>query len=319
MARIFSTYPWTRPTWRCRADVLESDLSGFRRLLGTLRALKSYDVLVLDGFERGDLVAAAVVARMRRPPRVIILDPTWKLDGSPVARRATRAIVSALDGAHVTYGVLSRFEVDSFPKTWGVSANRVVFLPWHFDLSEDELRTPSSTNGPFFAGGDSLRDYGTALAAAAHVPARLVIATRAIPANGVSIPANVTVGPESRQQYDLLLREAIAVVLPLEVRADRSSGQGTLLNAMAHGKTVIVTDSPGVRDYLRPNETALVVSPGDPAALRAAMQWVLDHPDESGRIARNARKDVLTRFGPDLYLQRLVDLIDGQTSQWFGT
>jgi glycosyltransferase involved in cell wall biosynthesis len=103
------------------------------------------------------------------------------------------------------------------------------------------------------------------------------------------VPANVTIGPRSRAEYDAKLRAAIAVVLPLVELHDRSSGQGTLLNAMAHGKTVIVTDVPGVRDYVRPQETAILVPPSDLAALAAAMRWVVDHPEESERIAQRAR------------------------------
>jgi glycosyltransferase involved in cell wall biosynthesis len=79
---------------------------------------------------------------------------------------------------------------------------------------------------------------------------------------------------------------------------------------MAYGKTVIVTDVPGVRDYVRPHETAIVVPRGDPAALAAAMRWVVDHTAESEQIAQRARADVLARFGPDGYLHRVISLID---------
>jgi glycosyltransferase involved in cell wall biosynthesis len=310
-ARVFSAYPWTRVEWTRRADALDLGSSRFRRLRRTLLAARKYDVVVLDGFAREDLVAAAVIARMRNPPQVLLLDPTWKLDESGLLRVATRAVVSMLDGPHVRYGLLSRFELESFPKTWGVGRDRVAFVPWHFDLSEDELEAPVTTNGPFFAGGDSLRDYPTLLAAASTVPADVVVATRAEDVvSGGTVPANVTIGPRSRAEYDAMLRAAIAVVLPLVGRNDRSSGQGTLLNAMAHGKTVIVTDVPGVRDYVRPHETAIVVPPGDPAALAAAMRWVVDHTAESEQIAQRARADVLARFGPDGYLHRVISLID---------
>src|SRR5215217_307584 len=174
--------------------------------------------------------------RRRRPPTVLVLDPTWKSGDSLAVRAVTRAGVRFIDGAHVTYAVLSTFEVGSFPMTWGVAPDGVTFIPWHFDLADDELAQPVSVEGGFVAGGDSLRDYPTLLRAAPAVPAPVTIATRGMPKN-VPTPPNVSVGPVERSRYDELLRGATAVVLPLQVRRDRSSGQGTLLNAMAHGKT----------------------------------------------------------------------------------
>jgi glycosyltransferase involved in cell wall biosynthesis len=185
----------------------------------------------------------------------------------------------------------------------------VTFLPWHFDLADDELAEPVSTNAGFVAGGDSLRDYPTLLRAAPAVPARVTIATRAMPRH-VTAPPNVTAGPVQRRRYDELLRSATAVVLPLQVRRDRSSGQGTLLNALAHGKTVIVNDAPGVRDYVEDGRTAIVVRSGDADALSSAMRWVLAHPQESAAIAARGRADVLARFSPERYVERVLAAFD---------
>ena len=307
--QVFSSYQWSRPSWRSRVDVLEAGLPAWQHVRRVVEAAEHHRVLVLDGFDRADMVAAAVLARRRRPPHVLVLDPTWKAGDSLPERAMTRAAVRLLDGAHVTYAVLSTFEVGSFPTTWRVPSQRVVFLPWHFDLSEDELARPVSTGAGFVAGGDSLRDYPTLLRAAPDVPASVTIATRAMP-QGVGRPPNVSAGPVERGRYDELLRSATAVVLPLQVRRDRSSGQGTLLNAMAHGKTVIVNDAPGVRDYVEDGRTAMVVASGDADALSSAMRWVLAHPREAAEIGCRARLDVLARFSPERYVERVLAVAD---------
>ena len=306
---VFSSYQWPRPSWRCRVDVLEPGLRPFRHVRRIVEAADRYRVLVLDGFDRADLVAAAIVARRRRPPTVLVLDPTWKSGDSLAERAATRAGVRFIDGAHVTYAVLSTFEVGSFPTTWGVAPDRVTFIPWHFDLADDELAQPVSVEGGFVAGGDSLRDYPTLLRAARAAPAPVTIATRATPKDA-PIPPNVSVRPAERSRYDELLRSATAVVLPLQVRRDRSSGQGTLLNAMAHGKTVIVNDAPGVRDYVEDRRTAIVVRSGDADGLSAAMHWVLAHPNEAAEMGARARADVLERFSPERYVERVLAAVD---------
>jgi hypothetical protein len=178
-ADVFSAYPWTRVEWTHRAEALEPGSSRFQRLRRTLVAARKCDVVVLDAFAREDVVAAVLIARTRNPPQLLILYPTWKLDKAGLLGVATRAVVRMLDGPHVRYGVFSRFELESFPKSWSVGSDRVIFVPWHFDLSEDELEAAVTTSGPFFAGGDSLRDYLTLLAAASTVPAQVVVATRA--------------------------------------------------------------------------------------------------------------------------------------------
>ncbi len=307
--RIFSGYGWDRPSWREEVDGLEDDASTAVRARRVVQAARHYPVLVLDGFDRGDMLAAGVIARMRRPPRLLVLDPTWKRGSTLPDRMATRAGVRLLDGSHVTYGVLSTFEVASFPDTWGVDRDRVRFLPWHFDLSEDELASPVTSGDGFFAGGDSLRDYGMVLDAARLVSHPITIASRTLTDDTLSrLPSNVTAGPVSRARYDALLRSSAAVVVPLQVRSDRSSGQGTILNAMAHGKLLIVNDAPGVLDYVRPGETALVVPSGNGAALAEAMEWVMTHREEAERIASAGRRDVLARFHPEQYVRRVLDV-----------
>jgi glycosyltransferase involved in cell wall biosynthesis len=56
---------------------------------------------------------------------------------------------------------------------------------------------------------------------------------------------------------------------------------------------VIVTDCIGVRDHLTPGVHALVVLPGDPAALRGAIEWML-------APANRAARDAMARAGQQL-------------------
>lgn len=50
-------------------------------------------------------------------------------------------------------------------------------------------------------------------------------------------------------------------MVPLQARQDRSSGQTTYVNGMALGKAIVITDTAGVRDYVRPVRPACLCRP----------------------------------------------------------
>ena len=69
-----------------------------------------------------------------------------------------------------------------------------------------------------------------------------------------------------------------------------------LIEAMAAGVPVIATDVPGIRDVVRDGVTGLLVPPGDPAALAAAVARLSADPTLRHRLTTAARADVRDRF-----------------------
>jgi glycosyltransferase involved in cell wall biosynthesis len=218
--------------------------------------------------------------------------------------------VRSLDHADAHYCVLSADEARLFPQNWGVPAERVHVTPFHWVLDERSVEVVPEVDGGVFAGGDSLRDYGPLFEAAAGLPAQVTIASRT--PRPARLPENVTLGPLDSARYDELFRRASVVVVPLEARRDRSAGQQTYLNAMVLGKPVVVTDATGVRDYVEDGETGLIVPPGDARALRGALEWALDpeNGDEVRALGERARAAALERFGPERYVERLLEVVD---------
>lgn len=311
MAMAFSTYPWRNATWRERVDVVRLPPSSARRFMAVLRAARTHDILILNGFSRADLLAAVLVARLRRPPRVVILDPTWSRGENWADRAACRTVLDLFDGDHVHYGVLTEFEVGTFPRTWRVDPARVHKVLWSCTLSDDELIASRGTGGGVFAGGNSLRDWDLMLRAAGMVSAPVTIAAPNLTAEQLrSAPGNVTAGPVSPARYDALLRGADVVVVPMQSRDDRSSGQGTMLAAMALGKPLVVNDAPGVRDYVRDGETGVVVPRDDPAALAAALCRLLGDEPLRTRLGAAAEQEVRQRFLLPHYVERVLGLMD---------
>jgi len=139
-------------------------------------------------------------------------------------------------------------------------------------------------------GRDLARDYETLARAAEGLDLRVEIAAFARNVDGVRLPANVRRIEISAVQ----LREQVAGAAAIVVAQRRdgypfgSEGGGltTSLEAMAMARPLVVSDRAILRDYVRDGETALVVPPEDPAALRAAIERAVDDPGTLGAAAR---------------------------------
>lgn len=321
MPRLLTTLPHefsaltpSRLTWwRENADVVNRrDYSKFGYVPAVVRAAKRYEAVLLDGSIGArelysDLVIAAAIRR--RTGRIVISDATWKR-GRLLDRTVMAAGLRAVDSPRTVYCVLSSAELETFPRTWRIDPSRVVFTPFCFTLTDAELGAPTSEDGSVFAGGDSMRDYGPLLETATALPAPVTIASATFQPRGT--PPNVSVRRVTPAEFTRLTRSASVVVVPLR-SAERSAGQQTYLGAMAIGKLVVVTDAPGVRDYVEDRITGLVVPPGDGRALAEAVRWALDpgNAAEAGAIRTRAREAARTRFSPDAYFRRVLEVALG--------
>lgn len=70
-----------------------------------------------------------------------------------------------------------------------------------------------------------------------------------------------------------------------------------LIEAMMVGRPVIAADAGGPREIVRPGETGLLTSPGDPAALAQAITMLLSDADRRMQMGRAARDRAVTEYG----------------------
>lgn len=91
---------------------------------------------------------------------------------------------------------------------------------------------------------------------------------------------------------DFVSAVAHARVLALPLRAGEwSCGQQTLAIAQHLRTLVVASDVPAVRDYVVDGVSGLLVPPGDPAALAAALRQALDHPGREALVEAGARRN----------------------------
>jgi hypothetical protein len=304
---LSSLYLPHREPWRERVDMVRLSAFGRPGVLALIRRAAGYRCVVLNGAQRVDQVTAALLAIRRSGPVVVITDCTWELPSDRPARLALQACLRLIDRGDVTYCVLSSYEERIFAETWGVAPERVVFTPFCWTLPDEDVRDEGPGDGSVFAGGDSMRDYRPLLEAASAVDGPLILASSAVPPIP-TLPANVRPGRLTHGEFMAAMRRSSVVVVPLAADIQRSAGQQTYLNAMALGKIVVVTDSPGARDYVEGGVTGLIVPPADTEALGRALRWALhDAPQHALEAMRTrARQTALEQYGPGRYVQRLL-------------
>lgn len=308
---ILATMPGPDPLWNQYVEDYRPERGGgtwkdYRKLLSLSKDRK---ILLLNGSVGRrelyrDLVFAMILKWTRRnPPPVLMQDATWEPASAALEKefpflkkiipRIARFVVSLVDGPHMKYAVLSTSEVRTFPAVWGVDAHRVVFQPFPNTL-HGYRDMPVGDDGYLFSGGNSVRDYQVLESAleGTGIPAHIATSWK----SQKNLP-HVKVGPTSHDDFMKLLANAHVVVVPLR-QTVRSAGQQSYLNAMGLGKPVIVTDTPGVRDYVIDGVTGIIVPPADPARMRAAILHVMDPANAEfyAEMGRRARQDVFERF-----------------------
>jgi len=85
-----------------------------------------------------------------------------------------------------------------------------------------------------------------------------------------------------------------------------------IVEAMTCGIPVVATAVNAVGDVVVPGETGLLVPPGRPALLAAAVSYLLDSPAAAARMAANARERLGTRFQVATLREALVAAYTGQ-------
>src|SRR5207248_6437727 len=156
--------------------------------------------------------------------------------------------------------VFSRIEIDLYARQFHIPKNRFSFVHWGMQRPTTGSAPLHPPNPYVSAIGGNARDYGTLIEAARLLPdIPFVLVVRPSSLEGLTIPANVTVHINLALETTMnILSESRFMILPLNSSAV-PCGHVTIVAAMHLGKTMIVTASAGVEDYVKDGENALTV------------------------------------------------------------
>ncbi|MEA2196505.1 MAG: hypothetical protein QOJ25_556 [Solirubrobacteraceae bacterium] len=300
-------YGWLVPGFRALYDIYEGWPARVQKWMlrfGALRAVvlfaasTRYDAVVTIRTDRGWrtlLLLRALLGRRRKlvalhfidhPDRAAgmgrLVDRAWR----PVDRWATRRAVLVAQ-------VLSEWEVGRYATAFGVARERFSFIPFAWRMAAAGGPGPDLTapRDLVIASGRAFCDWPTVFAAAQTAEWRLFVICgghdRALVErlNGDG-RARIASDLPSERVHELL-REAAVSVLPM-YESGVSQGHVRLCDAVDAGAVVVASRTRSLDGYVEEGRTAVLVTPGDTTALRAAIDRLLGDPAERERLARAA-------------------------------
>ncbi len=90
----------------------------------------------------------------------------------------------------------------------------------------------------------------------------------------------------------------------------------SVLEAMAHGLTIVATPVGSVGDAIAQGETGLLVPPGDREALAEALARVIDAPDLRRQLGAGARARFQRQFDIAVYRERIIEIYRRNARVW---
>jgi glycosyltransferase involved in cell wall biosynthesis len=271
-----------------------------------LRLLDRHDAVVSDGEHVGIPLALGMRLRGFRTPHLML--------GHHLTTRAKRPLFRVLRPQERISRILvhSSRQLELAPAELGIPRDRLALLPYHADTGYWAPQ-PLAEERLVLAVGREHRDYATLAAACGDVPGlRVRVAAGSLfspDARGSDPqgwPANFDVGFADHAALRDLYALASVVVVPL-VESNFQAGVTTIVEAMAMARPVVVSATAGQRDIVEDGVTGLMVPPGDPTALREAVERLLADPAERRRLGAAARQAAVERFGLDVYVDRLAE------------
>ncbi len=287
---------------------LTSRLLVQRARLGLLVARRGvhYDAIIASGEDIGVFVAAALRATRRRTPLVVVTH------GPQFESAKFRLVLSAVKSMPtVTFACLSRSLANRLMAHRGLDPRRCLASGYGVD-TDYYATAPGPTEAIVASAGTSHRDYDTLIRAVAGTGLGTRIAAHSAwvgsgKAISVRVPDHVEVRSYgSYANLRDLYRRARVVVVPTH-DVPFAAGFAVIAEAMATGTPVVATQGRVTSDFIVPGVTGLLVPPGDPDALRAAILSLMNNDDRAAEMGAEGAARMRELFSLDRYVARLEE------------
>lgn len=261
------------------------------------RQVSSRSTDVVLGYDERTGVPAALLGRRRRIAPVVT-GVGWLTTRAEAPPRQRWLAARALPRAAAVWTQCSAM-APILESEWGLRPGSVGFVPVGIDTAFFAVQ-PWSDGPPTVvsAGEDRFRDHDLLVDAVRSLQP-LVPGVRLELATGLPTTLDDGLGTLYTGRMGGRMRELYArsSVVAVALRpTPTGSGLTVVLEAMASGRPLVVTDNPGMSDYVEHGVTGLLVPPDDPVAFAAAVRDLLEDPDRCREMGRVAAERCRARF-----------------------
>lgn len=303
------TGPWARVARSARYRT--AGLEPVEALRDLHRMSRTQSDVVLGYDERTGVPAALAAPHSRFAP--VVTGIGWLTTRAAAHPMQRRLAARALPRAAAVWTQCSAM-VPILGREWAVPAQRLHYVPLGIDtdfFTEQpwSLVTPTVSS----AGEDRFRDHELLVEAVrcvrSDVPeVRLELAT-GLPIDLPTDLGTLYTGRMGGRMRDLYGRStAVAIALR---PTSTGSGLTVVLEAMASGRPLVVTDNPGIADYVEHGVTGLLVPPDDVDAFADALRQLLSDPDRARDMGRAAVERARAEFTSARMSATLADVLRG--------
>lgn len=249
--------------------------------------------------------AVKTVRRDRRP------QVAWMFNTEGFGPRRRRVVARRILRNVDRFVVHSRAEIALYAKTLGLPEDRFTFVPLQYGgFVETEAPAGIGEQPYVFATGSGHRDYETFFTAMAKLgyPTLVLASDRALA--GLTPPPNVEIIDQlSRPEIRRLVRHARVNVVPLNDEGP-TAGLITIVETFRHGRSLVVTERPGLDDYCRPGETVLGAGLYDAASLAESIDAMWSESSERQRLDAAADAFAQANCTDEAVATHLIRILD---------
>jgi glycosyltransferase involved in cell wall biosynthesis len=284
-----------------------------RQILEAYIIRHRYDVIVSWAEQLGLPLAALFRLTWVKHPHVTIFSWISKPKKAEILRRVWMRI----DKMILMSSVQNRYAVDSL----GVPPSHIGLLRWPVD--EKFWRVIDRPTDMICTVGSEMRDFPTLIEALrgqeipCHIAAGTHVMKRSRSVQAIEevgpLQGNITFGKKSLLELRDLYARSRFVVIPL-LATDTDNGTTSILEAMAMGKAVICSRAAGQVDVVQDGETGVYVPVGDVEALRHAIRYLWDHPEETKRMGDAGRLYIERHHTLDAWVRQVKLLVEDSIS-----
>lgn len=210
----------------------------------------------------------------------------------------------------------TEYKADLLHRKFGVPRDHIYCIE---EQTDTEFFRPgpasqNKTRSIVGSGGLEQRDYATLAKATETMNVDVRVSAASPNAHALSdtfpkpLPENMTIKHYDWRELRQLYRDSDVFVISLK-NHNYQAGLTTLFEALACCRPVVMTKTAGLVEQFARSGFLTAVPPSDPAALRAAILHLLEHPELAREQARRGYDAVLQKHTSERYVSNLVEQI----------